>query len=238
MKGIVYELRTYGSILEYGHGWHRDITEIYLPELEIAANMEAKGIAFKLSKKIARRRYEDAKKVGEIEIDANDANSLKRYIEENKKVEKIVRTYLRKTKKIFPPISKRKIKVVEIENWDDELRKYLHEYPANLPEVKAWEECWKVFSPVVKQDLKGIVHDYQNEKLLEEKLEEINQRIINDGPFIRWRGQGGKIFIAKKGEEYADAAYTYMIFGNKVVMKPEGFSNLRDGWPVARIDYE
>ena len=90
VKGIVYRITAYEGILGWTHGMGKEVTEIYMPELGLAVNKMA---IFKVPDK---RRYEDARKVSTIKIDAHDVEFLKKHVESESRARRIAEKYLNK----------------------------------------------------------------------------------------------------------------------------------------------
>lgn len=89
MRGVKYRLKVYASALNWSHGFEQDIEEVHLPDLGIAFNA-AGGLAFKSKDK----RYEDAEKIGEVDVDDADAVVLMEYVNTGKNVEEIIKKYM------------------------------------------------------------------------------------------------------------------------------------------------
>ena len=88
MKGIIYKLTVYASILDWNHDAGRDITEIYIPKAKIVANKEAIFQTNDLG------RYEHAQKIKEIDLPEDEVKELLRFVKDRKKAESIVKGWL------------------------------------------------------------------------------------------------------------------------------------------------
>lgn len=93
MKGIIYKLRVYASVLDWNHDAGREITEIYIPEVKIVANEEA---IFQI---LDQDRYEHAQKIKEIELPDDEVDELLRFVEKKSNAENIVKEWLNRNEK-------------------------------------------------------------------------------------------------------------------------------------------
>ena len=91
MKAEKYELKVFESVMNMVHGFYQDITEYYIPELNIGFN-DAQGVnVFNAYPE----RLENRKNVEEIEISDDFAAKLKSFLDAKNEAEAMVKEFVR-----------------------------------------------------------------------------------------------------------------------------------------------
>jgi hypothetical protein len=99
MQAQKYKIDVYRSALDFAHGFHATIEEIYIPNRRIYVNFaDRTATVFKNDAK----RFRTGKEVETIEINDQVVRDLERFVEQKGKIDKIVR-------KLLPPKTQRQV---------------------------------------------------------------------------------------------------------------------------------
>lgn len=95
MKALRYKLTVYDGLIDWNHSGGHEITEIYIPELEIVANIQGGGNIFKDKP----TRYEkEAKKITEITISDDDAHKMETFVVVRDGMKQLISKYIGESK--------------------------------------------------------------------------------------------------------------------------------------------
>lgn len=87
MIGKRFRLKVFGSVLDWSHGFGKDVEELFIPELGIGIS---KGEIFSTSSK----RYEKAEELGEVEIRDDDVAVIQEFLRKKEEAMGIAKKYL------------------------------------------------------------------------------------------------------------------------------------------------
>lgn len=92
MKAIKYNVKVYGSVLDFAHGHSTTVTEIFIPELKISINFHGNTLRIF---KTEEERYENAQKLGGLELDEKSIQLVTNYLNLSKECENHFKKYFK-----------------------------------------------------------------------------------------------------------------------------------------------